>query len=159
MDEPEPHEEAFKRGETGEFQRVDLTTRDRVSHIQGKWESALRRMWFAIIGLVICVFIGGYFLWRNNQDIQDSRAQATFETCQESNDRHDRTVVAFKAEFKAAAARLRADGELTASRKRQIAQQRAANLRLIDVFIPVHKDSAGRSTCREFARGRVNVDG
>lgn len=159
MDEPDPHDEAFQRGETGEFQRVDLTTRDRVTAIQAKWESALRRMWFAIIGLTVCAFVGGYFLWLNNQEIQDSREQATFETCQESNDRHDRTVVAFKAEFSAAAARLKARGELDAERKQQLAQQKAANIRLINVFIPVHKDSAGRSTCREFARGRVNVDG
>lgn len=159
MDEPEQHETAFQRSETGEFQRVDLTTRDRVTTIQAKWESALTRMWVAIIGLIICVFVGGYFLWRNNQDIQDSRQQATFETCQESNDRHDRTVVAFKVEFANARERLRKEGELTAARERQLAQSRASNLRLINVFIPVHKDSAGRSTCREFARGRVNVDG
>jgi hypothetical protein len=154
VDEPGPHDEAFQRGETGEFQRVDLTTRDRVTAIQAKWESALRRMWFAIIGLTICAFIGGYFLWRNNQDIQSSREQATFETCQESNDRHDRTVIAFNHEIA-----LRLANTSDPDERKRLEQSRAANIRLINVFIPVHKDSAGRSTCREFARGRVNVDG
>lgn len=153
MTEPGPPDRAYQRGETGEFQRVDLTTRDRVTAIQAKWENALRRMWIAIIGLYVFAALGGFFLWQNNHAIQDSREQATYETCQESNDRHDRTVAAFKVEF------ARAAKDAPASRRQRIEQQKAANIRLINVFIPVHKDSAGRSTCREFARGRVNVDG
>lgn len=153
------HDTAYKKCETGEFKRVDLRTRDRVSSFQGRWEGALKHMWIAIIGLYICmagVGVGAYVLYKQ---IQDSRIDATFQTCQESNDRHDRTVTAFKVEFKSAADRLRARGELTPDRRQQLAQSRASNLRLINVFIPVHKDSAGRSTCREFARGRVSVDG
>ena len=146
-------EEAYQRGETGEFQRVDLRTRDRVSQIQGRWEGAMARMWIAIVGLYLVALLGGFILWHQRNQIQASRERATYETCQESNDRHDRTVVAFKREFEAA--KKRADP----ARRRDLEQARAANLRLIDVFIPVHKDSAGRSTCHEFARGRVNVDG
>jgi hypothetical protein len=147
VEEPEQPDEALKRAETGEFKRVDLTTRDRVTAIQAKWESSLRRMWVAILGLYIVACVGGFFLWQNSHAIQKSRIQATYQTCQESNDRHDRTVAAFNREFE----------RLPRGQRRE--DQRLANIRLINVFIPVHKDSAGRSTCLEFARGRVNVDG
>lgn len=152
-DDPD-HEHALMPDEMGKHRRVDLTSRDRVTTIYATNARALRHMWIAIVGLWIAAALAGYFLWRNNQDIQASREQATFETCQESNDRHDRTIVAFNIEFNRALKR-----ETDPARRRQIEQSRQSNVRLINVFIPVHKDSAGRSTCKEFARGRVNVDG
>ena len=154
MDVHERSDEALQRGETGELQRVDLTTRDRVTAIQAKWEGSLRRMWFAILGLYVIAAAGGYLLWANNRDIQTSRLEAAYQSCQESNDRHDRTVAAFNVESRRA---LRLAE--TARERRQLRLSRAANIRLINVFIPVHKDAAGFSTCRAFARERINPDG
>ena len=175
-DRPE-REEAYASDETGEHRRIDLGSRDRVTSLealykerlneinrgmerfQRKIERSMIQKWVAIIGLYIVACVGGYFLWKTSHRIQSSRVQAALETCQESNDRHDRTIVAFNREFDRAIQRLKEQGNYTPARRAELEQSRAANHRLINVFIPVHKDSAGRSTCPEFARGRVNVDG
>lgn len=138
--------------------REDNGTRDRIDRIEVGWQTTTRWLkkyvrWLvaAMVILYLAAGITGYFLADAYDEIQQSRFEAEFRACEESNGRHDRVVVQYQVEFEAAVKRA------TGERRVALRASRDANVRLIDKLVPVHKDSAGRSTCRAYAE-RVTQD-
>lgn len=126
--------------------RSDPETRDRIDWLQHGWERTAKRLATAMAVLYIAAGVGGFFLWKYGQSVQDARYDAAFNACQDSNDRHDRTIAQLHAE----ADRIR---EHASPKKRKALKASvAANIRLIGVLVPVHQDRRGRSTCGAYAR-------
>jgi predicted negative regulator of RcsB-dependent stress response len=129
--------------------RIDLESRSRIEQLEIRYRTHAMRTWVAIVGLYVAA---GFGIWQNHvasEKIQTSRVTSLRQSCQESNDRHDRTVAAFVREF------ARASEGLSGTELARAKASRDANVRLIDVFIPVHKDRAGRSTCPQYAEDRA----
>jgi hypothetical protein len=129
--------------------RRDLESRQRIEQLEIRYRRHATRTWVAIIGLYLASGFGIYQNHRANQAIQTSRVEGVYQLCQDSNVRHDRTVAAFRGEFD------RVSKGLSGKQLKLARTSRDANVRLINIFIPVHKDRAGRSTCRAYAVRRA----
>lgn len=132
--------------------RVDIAARSRIEQIEVRYRKSTWQMWLAIIGLYLAAGVG---IWQNHvasDKIQSSRVESLRLSCEESNGRHDRTVAAFRREFAGAVQ------EVPPSQRKRAKASLEANIRLINVFVPVHKDKQGRSTCRLYAEERAAAE-
>lgn len=125
--------------------RKDKVTRDRIDWLQQGWERTAKRLAVAMAVLYIAAGIGGFFLWQYGQSVQEARYDAAFNACQDSNDRHDRTIIQLRAEAD------RISKGVSAKQRKALKARVQTNIRLIDVLVPVHKGRRGHSTCAQYA--------
>jgi hypothetical protein len=117
-----------------------------VGQLHVTWENTAKHLWAAMTILYAAALIGGFFLWHAYDEIQDSREDSAYDSCVDANARYDNFVRSLDAEI----------DRLPPEQRAQALKSRAANLRIVGTVVVVHKDSRGRSTCRQYARRVTN---
>lgn len=125
--------------------RRDDKTRDRIDWIVESLERAIKRQWIAMVIFFVGMIIGGFFIWERGREINDARYDSAFNACVSSNERHDGTIRQLHVEVK------KIKRSASPKQKRAVEASLQANIRLINVMIPAHKDRRGHSTCGEYA--------